>query len=279
MAGKGVESVAGAGSVGWRPSKMNATVAWLIFAFLILPSFVVIPMSFSDSDEFVFPPQELSTYLYEKYFFDGNWMQTTRQSFVVAVLSMSTCLFFGVTAAYGVVRGNFPGKGLVTVFLLSPMFVPLIVTALGLYIYFATLGLSGTTVSLVIGHTLHGTPFVIVLCMAGLRHVDPTLETAARVMGAGRVYTLARVTLPLIKPALIASALFAFLISFDEVVIAWFITTVYTQTLPVKMFSSIQWEISPVLAAVSTLLTVLAFVVCLAGVLVQKDEARETTQG
>ena len=112
-----------------------------------------------------------------------------------------------------------------------------------------------------------------------LRHVDPNLEAAARVMGAGRVYTLVRVTLPLLKPALVASALFAFLISFDEVVIAWFLTTVYTQTLPVKMYSSIQWEISPVLAAVSSLLTLLAFVICVAGVLVQKDEARETTEG
>ena len=279
MTEKGVESAATVKSVGWRPSKANTIVAWLVFAFLILPSFVVIPMSFGDTDEFMFPPQGLSTYLYEKYFFDGNWMETTRQSFVVAVLSTLTCLFFGVTAAYGVVRGNFPGKRFVTMFLLTPMFVPLIVIALGLYVYFATLGLSGTTFSIVVGHTLHGTPFVIILCMAALRHVDPNLEAAARVMGAGRVYTLVRVTLPLLKPALVASALFAFLISFDEVVIAWFLTTVYTQTLPVKMYSSIQWEISPVLAAVSSLLTLLAFVICVAGVLVQRDEARETTEG
>ena len=279
MIGKGADSAAGAGSVGWRPSKVNTIAAWLVFLFLILPSLVVIPMSFGDTDEFVFPPQGISTYLYEKYFFEDNWMETTRQSFVVAVLSTLMCLFFGVTAAYGVVRGTFPGKRLVTLFLLTPMFVPLIVIALGLYIYFATLGLSGSTFSLVVGHTLHGTPFVIVLCMAALRHVDPNLEAAARVMGAGRIYTLLRVTLPLLQPALIASALFAFLISFDEVVIAWFLTTIYTQTLPVKMYSSIQWEISPVLAAVSTLLTFLAFVICVAGVLVQRGEAPETTQG
>lgn len=279
MTGKGSESTATVERIGWHSFKANTIAAWAVFLFLILPSLVVIPMSFGNSDEFVFPPQGLSTYLYEKYFFDDAWMRTTRQSLVVAVLSTLTCLFFGVTAAYGLVRGTFPGKRVVTLFLLTPMFVPVIVIALGLYMYFATLGLSGTTFSVVVGHTLHGTPFVIVLCMAALRHVDPNLEAAARVMGAGRVHTLIKVTLPLLKPALIASALFAFLISFDEVVIAWFLTTIHTQTLPVKMYSSIQWEVSPVLAAVSTLLTFLAFVICVTGVLVQKEDAPETTQG
>ena len=110
--------------------------------------------------------------------------------------------------------------------------------------------------------------------MAGLKHVDPNLESAARVMGAGRLYTLVKVTLPLLKPTIVAGALFAFLISFDEVVISYFISSTRTETLPVKMYSSIQWEISPVLAAISTLLTVLSLVVCVLASMLQKDEPR-----
>ena len=119
MTGKGAKSAATVERSGWHSSNANTIAAWAVFLFLILPSLVVIPMSFGDSDEFVFPPQGLSTYLYEKYFFDDAWMETTRQSIVVAVLSTLTCLFFGVTAAYGLVRGTFPGKRLVTLFLLT----------------------------------------------------------------------------------------------------------------------------------------------------------------
>jgi putative spermidine/putrescine transport system permease protein len=114
-------------------------------------------------------------------------------------------------------------------------------------------------------------PFVLVTAMAGLRSVDPNLETAAMVMGAGRLTVLRRITLPLLTPAIVTGGLFAFLISFDEVVISYYVTNVRTQTLPVKMYSTIHWEISPVLAAISTLLTVLSLAVCLAGALLQKE--------
>jgi putative spermidine/putrescine transport system permease protein len=112
---------------------------------------------------------------------------------------------------------------------------------------------------------------VILTVMAGLRHVDRNLEIAAAVMGAGRIYVLRQVTLPLLRPTILAAALFAFLISFDEVVISYFIAGVRTQTLPVKMYSAIHWEISPVLAAVSTLLTLLSLGVCIVVALLQKD--------
>ncbi len=263
-------------SVGGRPGAPLAAAvsAWVIYLFLIMPSLVVIPMSFGDKDEFMFPPESLSFYLYGQYFFESTWMATTLQSFEVAILTTLLSLLFGVTAAYGVVRGNFPGKRFVTLFLLSPILVPVIVVALGLYLYFSTLGLSGTTFGLVLGHTVHATPFVIVIAMAGLRHVDPNLEAAARLMGASHVLTLRKVTLPLLKPTLIAGSLFAFLISFDEVVIAYFVSNTTTETLPVKMYSAIQWEISPVLAAISTLLIVLSLVICVSGTALQKDDEK-----
>ena len=243
-------------------SKGTVTVAWLVFLFLIMPTFVIIPMSFGDRYEIYFPPRSLSLFLYKQYFFEDIWMETTIQSFKVAVASMLLGLFFGTTAAYGIVRAKFRGSRLLGILLLSPIFVPVIVIALGLYIYFAVLGIQGTTTSIILGHAVFVTPFVMVLTMASLRGVDPNLEAAARIMGAGPVYVFRRVTLPLMKPALVAASLFAFLMSFDELIIAWFVSGAGTHTLPVKMYDSIIFEISPVLSAVSVLLTVLAFVIC-----------------
>lgn len=251
---------------------MTVAAAWLVYLFLMLPSFVVVPMSFGSRNEFQFPPETWSLFLYREYLFESTWVDTTLQSFRVAAITTVLSLCLGVGAAYGVVRGRFPGKQLLTLFMLSPMLVPVIVVALGLYLYLSSFGLNGTTAGLVIGHTLHTTPFVIVMTMAGLRHVDPNLEAAASVMGAGRVYVLRRVTLPLLKPVLIAAALFAFLISFDEVVISYFVSATATETLPVKMYSSIQWEISPVLAAISSLLTLFSLIVCVAGSALQKKQ-------
>ncbi len=254
------------------PSLLASLVAWLAYVFLILPSLIVVPMSFGDKDEFVFPPHSLSLYLYRRYFFESTWMQVTAHSFEVAIGTTALALILGVGAAYGLERGQFAGKRALTLVLLSPIFVPAIVIALGLYLYLGRLRLTGTTLGLIASHTVITVPFVIISAKAGLGHVERNLETAAMVMGAGRWTVLRRVTLPLLRPALTAGGLFAFLISFDEVVIAYFISNVQTETLPVKMYSSIHWEISPVLAAVSTLMTVLSLIVCLAVALLQRRE-------
>jgi putative spermidine/putrescine transport system permease protein len=246
--------------------------AWAVFIFLILPTLIIIPMSFGDKNELYFPPRSLSFFLYKEFFFQSVWMETTIQSFKVATVSTVLGLFFGVTSAYGVVRATFRGKKVFGVLLLSPLFVPHIVIALGLYIYFASLGLQGTTLSLILGHTVFVTPFVMVVVMGALRSVDPNLEAVARVMGAGRIYTFRRVTLPLLKPALIAGGLFAFLMSFDELVISFFLSGFGTQTLPVKMYDSIVLEISPVLSAISVLLTMLAFVICVTITIIQNPD-------
>ena len=249
-----------------------AALAWVGYVFLILPSLIVIPLSFGDRSELVFPPSSLSLFQYNKYFFESNWMAATWMSFRVALATAALSLLIGVPAAYGLVRGDFPGKKVATLFLLSPVLIPVIVVALGLYLYFSAIGLRGGELPLILGHTLVATPFVIVTAMAGMRHVDVNLESAGIIMGAGRWLVFRRITLPLLRPAILAGALFAFLISFDEVVIAYFITRAGFATLPVKMYGSIQWEISPVIAAVSTLLTVLSLAVCLLVAATQKDE-------
>lgn len=245
--------------------------AWVSYFFLIMPSLIIIPMSFSDKDELMFPPAGISLYLYEKYLYDPDWIDVTIQSFRVAVGATALSLLLGVSAAYGISRGRFPGKRAITILLLSPIFIPAIVVALGLYLYLGRAHLTGTTVGLIAGHSVVTIPFVIVTALAGLRHVDRNLEIAAMVMGASRLQVVRKITLPLLRPTIVAGGLFAFLISFDEVVISYFISHVQRQTLPVKMYSSITWDISPVLAAVSTLLTVMSLMVCVGVAMVQKE--------
>lgn len=254
------------------PLSLAATAAaWCVYLLLALPSLIIIPMSFGTADELTFPPHAFSLHLYETYFFESNWMAATLESVEVACGAVVVSLVLGISAAYGLSRSEFPGKRVIAMFLLSPAFIPAIVLGLGLYLYLGVAHLAGTTGGLIISHGLVTTPFVILTVMAGLRHVDRNLEIAAAVMGAGRMYVLRQVTLPLLRPTILAAALFAFLISFDEVVISYFIAGVRTQTLPVKMYSAIHWEISPVLAAVSTLLTLLSLGVCVAVALLQKE--------
>lgn len=252
-------------------SRAGGTLAWLVFAMLLAPSLIIVPVSFGNQHEIVFPPHHFSWDLYRDYFFTSTWVANTLQSLRVAILSTMLASIVGFFAAFALVRMTFPGKRIVNLVLLSPIMVPAVVVALGSYLYFSSVGIA-PTLGLVLAHAVHITPFIIVTTMAGLRQVDPVLERAATIMGAGRLQCIWRVTLPLVMPSLVAGALFAFLISFDEVVIAYFVTGPDSQTLPVKMYSSIKWEISPVIAAISTLLTLLSLIICVGGAVVRKDE-------
>jgi ABC-type spermidine/putrescine transport system permease subunit II len=244
---------------GGPPSLGLSTVAWLVLLFLVAPSLVVIPMSFGDANILLFPPRSFSLRLYEEFFFTSDWVKTSLLSARVALAATILGLVLGSAAAYGLVRAKFRGKGALTIALLTPMFVPAIVVALAFYIYFALIGLQGTETALILAHTAYITPYMIVVLTAALRSVDPNLELAARTMGASRIYIFRKVTLPLIKPGLISAGLFGFLLSFDELVIGLFLADLDTKTLPVKMWENIIYEVSPVIAAVSTLLTILAF--------------------
>lgn len=242
----------------------------LAYLFLLAPNLVVVPMSFGNEYAFEFPPHSYSLVLYQKLFADSQWLSAGWLSLRVAVLSTLAALLLGVPAAYGLVRGRFPGKRAILLFLMSPILVPVVVIALGLYLHLARLQIAGSLLGMVLAHTLYVLPFVLVTAVAGLRHVDRNLETVASLMGAGRLTVFCRVTLPLLRPALLAGALFAFLMSFDEVVIAFFLVEATAFTLPVKMYSSIQHDASPILAAVSSILTVLSIVVCLAATFVRR---------
>ena len=262
-------------SVKARYRWLGTALAGLTYAFLVLPSLVVVPISFGGNSAMGFAPHKLSLGLYRDFFTTATWQAPLLQSLKIAAVTTIATIVVAVPASYGLVRFNFIGKRLLTMLIMSTVFVPVIVIALGLYLYFAKIGLSGSSAALVLGHTVYVTPFVILTISAGVRQLDPTLELAATMMGASRTRLLARVVLPQLGPSILAGVLFAFLISFDEVVIAWFLCSATTTTLPVRMYSSIQWDLSPVIAAISVLLTLLSFVICLISVALQPSAARE----
>jgi putative spermidine/putrescine transport system permease protein len=246
--------------------------AWGVLIFLLLPSLVVLPIAFGNRSAIVFPPTAFGLEMFRRFFTEPGWIAATWMSVRVACWATLLALSIGVPAAYGIARGRFAGKRLLTLLLLAPILVPGVVTALGLYIYFSHIGLRNGELRLVLGHTVVTMPFVIVTALAALRQVDPAIETAATIMGAGRLTVLRRVTLPLIRPSIAASGLFAFLLSFDEVVISWFIAQPDSTTLPVKMFASIQFDVSAVLAAIATMLTAFSTAVCIAVTQLRRTE-------
>lgn len=257
----------------WRI--LGLALAVLVYAYLVMPSLIVIPISFSATGDMSFPPKAYSLGLYREFFTTNTWMAPVLQSLKIASITCVVVVTAALPAAYALVRFEFPGKRLAMLLMMSPVLIPVIVLALGMYLYFSRLGATGTTLAMVLGHSVYVIPFVIITIAAGIRQLDPAIEFAATMMGASRTTLFFRVVLPQLVPSIVAGALFAFLISFDEVVIAWFLSTAQTTTLPVRMYSSIQWGLSPVIAAVSTLLTALSFFVCLVSVALQPGTARQ----
>ncbi|NYZ13961.1 ABC transporter permease [Azospirillum sp. RWY-5-1] len=252
----------------WRAT--GGLIAWSGYLFLLMPTLILVPVSLGGSQQLSFPPEQLSLALYEQFFTDPSWWGAALQSAKIATLSTMLTMLIAVPAAYALVRGDFPGRRFLNLFTLSPILVPVVVLGLGFYLNFNLFGIGGSDLSLVIAHTILIAPFVVVSVSAGLRQIDPALETVATIMGAGRATIFFRVVLPQIRDSLVVGALLAFLISFDEVVASYFVSGPSTMTLPVKMYSALRWEISPVIAAVSAMLTILSLVFSVALIHLQK---------
>ena len=231
---------------------------WTVIFFMVAPITIIFPLAFSDAPFLQFPPPGYSTRWLENYFSRADWVRPTITSFEVAVVTMALATATGTLAAVGIVRGNFRGTKAILGLLLAPLIVPTIVLAVALYYLFAGYGLIGTRTSLVLAHTVLAIPYVVVVVSAALERTDPSLEQAAWTLGAGRIAAFRKVTFPLIKPAVIVAALFAFLASFDELVIAIFISGTRATTLPKRMWDGIREEIDPTTAAVAALLIILS---------------------
>lgn len=246
-----------------RPAPIFVWIfAGLVLFFLIFPIFVVIPISFSSANYLQFPPKSLSLRWYEAYFGGRGWVEATMLSFKVAAVVTIFATTLGTAAAFSLVRSNLPGKKLIYGALLSPIIVPSIITAIAIYFLFAPLHLVGNWWGLVLSHTVIAIPLVIVVVTASLSGFNVVLERAAMGLGAPPWLALWRVTLPIIAPGIATAALLAFLASFDEVVIAIFLSGMDAVTLPKKIWEGVWLEITPVIAAASTLVigfTVLLF--------------------
>jgi putative spermidine/putrescine transport system permease protein len=236
-------------------------VTALVLCFLVFPILIVIPISFSAVPYLQFPPHTLSLRWYGVYFDGHGWLEATVLSGKVALTVMILATVLGTAAAFALVRSSFRAKNLVYALVLSPLIVPTIITAIAMYFLFASLHLIGNWLGLVLGQTVLAIPLVVVVVSASLSGFDVVVEKAAMGLGASPWTALRRVTLPIIAPGVLAAALLAFLASFDEVVIAIFISGSNAVTLPKQMWDGLWLEITPVIAAASTL--VLVFTVLL----------------
>ncbi|HWK46319.1 MAG TPA: ABC transporter permease subunit [Stellaceae bacterium] len=242
--------------------------------FLALPAFLMIPVSFTTRSVLDWPPRGFGVSWYQAYLGSGAWLAATGRSFEVALLTAVLAMALGTPAAFGLSRGVRRGNGLILGLLLSPLIVPRIIIAVALFYLYAKLRLVGTTLGLVLGHTILAIPYVVVTMMAVLKTYDQRYDNAAWSLGANRLRALWHVTLPLLRAGLIAAFLFAFVTSFDELTIALFVTGGLETTLPKMMWDSAVLQVDPTLAAVSTLLLLLiTCILLLAGWIGRRDRA------
>lgn len=248
----------------WRA----ALYVWcaLVLAFLIVPLFIVFPISFSSSSYLQFPPPGWSLRWYEAYVNDIAWVSATIRSLKVAVCTALLATVLGSMIAFSIVRGRYVGRALVNQLSATPIIVPAIIYSIAVYGLFAQLRLIGEWWGIVLAHTVIAIPYVVIVVAAALRTFDIALENAAMGLGAGRLRAIWHVTLPQIRPAMISAMFLAFIASFDELVIAMFLGG-SNMTLPKKMFDNILNAIDPTIAAVSVLQIVL---VSLALILAQR---------
>ncbi len=227
---------------------------------MVLPVILVVGMSFSDSELLQFPPHGLSLRHYREFFQNDQWFQPALLSLRYAALSTVVKVVLGTMASLALVRGRFPGKRIINLLLLSPLMVPPIIIAVAAYSIYVRFQLVGTTLGVVVAHTVLGIPTVILVLTATLFRFDTNLELAAMSLGAGRLTTFRRITLPLIWPGLAIAATFAFLDSFNELIVTNFIVGTRHLTLPVQIYTGLRFTLSPVIAAISTLMVALVLV-------------------
>jgi putative spermidine/putrescine transport system permease protein len=231
-----------------------------VFFFLMLPIFIVFPISFSSARYLRFPPPGFSLKWYQAYINDPAWMAATETSIKVAIGTTVLATILGTMTAFSLVRGRYPGKSWVDRLVTAPIIVPNIIIAVAIYGVFAQYRLIGNWFGVMIGHTIYAIPFVVLVVGAALRTFDPAQEQAAMGLGASRLGAVWRVTLPQIRPAIVSGAFLAFITSFDELIIAMFLSG-SNSTLPKKMFENIIMEIDPTISAVSVLQILLVGVV------------------
>jgi len=243
---------------GWAGRLAGAIFVSAACVFLILPTLIVVPMSFTSAEQLIFPPVGFSLRWYVNYATTTAWRLATLNSVLTALGSMVLATVLGTLAALAISRGRLPFRGGITTLFLFPMIVPSIVTAVAIYNTFAKLHLTDSVAGMILAHTILGLPFVVINVLAVLQKVDWRIVDAARSCGATPTRALFLVTLPAIMPGVLAGAVFAFVTSFDEVVVALFVSSPETLTLPRQLFSGLRDQVTPALVAIATVLIALS---------------------
>ncbi|HEX2088815.1 MAG TPA: ABC transporter permease [Actinomycetota bacterium] len=233
--------------------------AGLVALLLIVPTLIVIPMSFSAGGLLTFPPTRFSIRWYGTLFDDPSWTAGLVTSLKVGVATAGLATSLGTVTALGLVRGRYPGRAAISGLVMSPLVTPVVVVAIGMFFVYSDWKLIGTFHGLVLAHTALALPLVVIVVGASLQNLDPALEVAARSLGAGPVRTFLRITLPLTRPSIVTGALFAFITSWDEVVVSIFLSSPVVRTLPVVMWGQVRSVIEPTIAAMATVLTGVTF--------------------
>ena len=241
-----------------RPERVGRfavlTLVLAVLLFLVAPILVVVPLSVSREPFFTLPVKEYSLRWYADFFGNPRWLAALWNSVVVASFATVLATVLGTSCALGLARPEFPFRRAAMAVVLSPMIVPVVIVAVGSYLVFGRLGLVNTRLGLVLAHTALALPFVAITVGATLSTYDTNQTRAALSLGAPPLAAFLRVTLPAIAPGVVSGAIFAFAVSFDEVVVALFLTAAERRTLPVQMFSGIRDQINPTIMAAATIL-------------------------
>lgn len=242
------------------PTLLLFLMTLLTLGFILTPILITVAVSFNKGSYIVFPPTGFSLRWYLEFFNDYSWMMTFKNSLMVAFATMAVSTFIGVLSALGYMRRKFAGRNIINLIIMMPFLVPGIIIGICLLIFFYKINLSGTYLAVVIGHCLWGVPTVFLLVQAVLSGYDFSIEDAARDLGAGPIKTFFTITLPCIRTGVFTAMIFSFITSFGEFNIALFLTAPDTMTMPVQIWNSLKYEVTPIVAAVSTIMIVFTLV-------------------
>lgn len=251
----------------------------LVILFLLVPILIPVPLSFNSGSFFIFPLEGISTRWYEVVLGTQRWQSAIGNSLLVAFGTTLIATTLGTMTAIALADEKFPGRRIVMPLLLSPLIVPVVITAVGSYLFYARVGLASTYAGIILAHTALASPFVVVTVAASLTGFDRNLMRAAAISGAKPVRSFFKVMLPLILPGVLSGAAFAFVTSFDEVVVVQFLASANQRTMPLEMFIGLREKLSPAITAAATLMMGLSIVLLVvANILARRGQKRPGTR-
>jgi len=264
--------------------RIRVALLWLwcglVILFLLVPILIPVPLSFNSGAFFIFPLEGLSTRWYEVVLGTQRWQSAIGNSLIVAFGTTLIATTLGTLTAIALSNEKFPGRRIVMPLLLSPLIVPVVITAVGSYLFYARVGLASTYAGIILAHTALASPFVVVTVGASLTGFDRNLMRAAAISGARPLTSFFRVMLPLILPGVLSGAAFAFVTSFDEVVVVQFLASAGQRTMPLEMFIGLREKLSPAITAAATLMMALSIVLLVvANLLARRGQGRRIASG